>query len=240
MPYRNGNIPNNMIERAFGQARLHRDNKRKARQTALDRAMDILKAVGVVDPAIQDQVVATKPQRAVEQPFYMIPEGLGVRFIREIGGKSADQLEVEAKGVRTVTEYASDMIHNPKFTTLPKVTPQELIRLPVSALGLFGTPTTRQIFERAPQCRVGDMVLELCRAEVGLHQAIKDTEQPLNDYYYIMHKQLASRHGRLRVFSLERSADGLFLNGGWAEPDGRWDPRSQVVFALRKVEPVKS
>ncbi len=185
-----------------------------------------------------DQAVATKPQRA--ESLYFIPEGVGVKWPLDIGGKPVDQLEAEAKSVRTVSRYASDMMHNPKFTTLEEVTPVELIKLPVSALGLPGTPTTRQIFERAPQCKVGDMTLELCRAEVGPHQAIKDTEQPLNDYYYIMHEPITDRDGDPGVFGLGRNADGLWLHGGWARPGNGWDPDDQVVFTLRKVEPVKS
>ena len=228
-----------MIEKAFGEARQHKDNKRNAvRQFALDRAMDLLRAAGVVDPAIKDQVVATKPQTMVEESLYFIPEGVGVRWALDIGGMPADQLEAGAS-VRNVSGGVVDMIHHPKFTTLPEVTPVELIKLPVSALGLPGTPTTRQIFERAPQCRVGDMALEFCRAEVGPHQAIKDIEQPLNDYYYIMHEPIAGRRGLPRVFELARDDDGLWLSDDWALPEGRWYPERQLVFTLRKVEPVK-
>ncbi|OGE26884.1 hypothetical protein A3C32_01680 [Candidatus Daviesbacteria bacterium RIFCSPHIGHO2_02_FULL_41_14] len=230
-----------MIERAFLEARQHKNNKRNTiRQFALDRAMDLLKAAGVVDPALKRSSCSYKAQRLAEESLYFIPEGVGVRWPLEIGGKPADQLEAEAKRVRTLSEYALDMAHNPKFTTLEKVTPVELIKLPVSALGLPGTPTTRQIFERVPQCRVEDMALVLCRAEVGLHQAIKDTAQPLNDYYYIMHEPLADRDGDPHVFGLERDDSGLWLNDGWALPVDRWIPDDQVVFALRKVKPVKS
>ncbi len=132
------------------------------------------------------------------------------------------------------------MIHNPKFTTLPEVTPVELIKLPVSAFGLSGIPTTEQIVERATHSRIGHMALELCRAEVGPHQRIKDTEQPLNDWYSIMHEPLSDRDGSLLVFSLARFALGLWLRGRWARPDGGWAPDLQVVFALREIEPVKS
>lgn len=230
-----------MIERAFEEAQLHKGNKRNAvRQFAITQARQILEAAGVVDPTIKDQALATRPQTAVEESLYFIPEGIGVRSILEIGGKPADQLEAEAKSVRNVSGYALDMMHNPKFTTLLEVTPVELIKLPVSALDLPGNPTTKQIFERVPQCRVGDMALELCRVEVGPHQAIKDTEQPLNDWYYIMHEQVTDHSGGPSVFKLGRYADGLWLDGGWAGPDDGWGPGFQLVFALRKIEPVKS
>lgn len=174
-----------------------------------------------------------------EHAYYAIPEGLGVRSTLEIGGKLADQLETEAKRVRDVSGYVSDMMHNPKFTTLEEVTPVELIKLPISALGLSGTPTTRQILERFPQCRVGEYALELCRAEVGPHQAIKD-KQPLNDWYYIMHEPISDRYGYPGVFVLGRHDYGLWLSGRWAKPGNEWDPGLQVMFALRKSESKKA
>lgn len=229
-----------MIERAFEEARLHKENKRNAvRQFAIDRAMDLLKAAGVVDPAIKDQAVDTKPQKAVEQPFYVISEGTGIRFTCDIGGKPVDQLEAEVKSVRKASD-ALNMMHGPKFTTLEEVTPQELIKLRVRDFGLTGTPTTTQVFERATHSRIGNMALELCRAEVGPHQAIADTEQPLNDVYYIAYEPITDRDGDPSVFGLERDDGGLWLYGPWAGPEGGWDPEDQLVFALRKIEPVKA
>jgi len=230
-----------MLERDFREAKQYKGNKGNAiRQFALDGAMALLKAAGVVDPAIKDQAVATRPQTVVEESFYFIPEGVGIRSTLEIGGKSAEQLEAGVKSVGNASEYSLDMMHNPKFTTLEKVTPVELIKLPVSAFGLPGTPTTRQIFERAAHSRIGDMALELCRAEVGPHQRIKDTDQPLNDWYSIMHEPITDRHGRPSVFTLVRHGDGLWLRDDWAKPVSRWNPGIQVVFTLREIEPVKS
>lgn len=169
---------------------------------------------------------------------YEIPEGIGIRFNREIGGKTAEQLEVEAKAVRRV--YVSDIMHSPKFGTLKEVTLQELIKLRVKDLGLPRTPTTKQIFERAAHSRIGNMVLELCRAEVGPHQATADKDQPLGDYYYIMHEPIADRSGYPSVFELGRDGDGLWLYGAWATPGSRWGPGTRLVFALRNIEPIKA
>lgn len=230
-----------MMERAFEEASQYKDNKGDAlRQFAITQARQLLEAAGVVDPAIKDQAVVTRPPRAVEQPFFEITEDLGIRFTREVGGKSVEQLEAEAKSVRNVSAYALDMAHNPKLTTLEEVTPQELIKLRVQELGLPGTPTTKQIIERATHSKIGNMALELCRAEVGLHQAIADKEQSLGDYYYIMHEPIVDRHGLPRVFLLARYVDGLWLGGYWARSDGRWDPGFRLVFALRNIEPVKA
>lgn len=99
-----------MIERAFEEARRHEDNKNNAlRQFAITtQARQLLKAAGVVDPTIKDQAVATRLQRTAEQPFFEIPEDLGVRFTLEIGGKSVKQLKAEAESVRHVSRYALD------------------------------------------------------------------------------------------------------------------------------------
>lgn len=176
----------------------------------------------------------------VEQLLFVIPEGTGIRFTRNIGGKPMEQLEAEAKGVGNVNRYGMDILHNPKFTTLEKVTPQELIKLRVQDLGLAGTPTTEQVLERATHSRIGNMILELCRAEVGPHQRIADKEQPLNDFYYIAHEQIADRHGIPRVFLVARGVLGLWLSAVWVEPDSRRNPEHQLVFALRNIEPVKA
>lgn len=184
--------------------------------------------------------LATRPQKEVEQPFYVIPESIGVRSTLEIGGKSVDQLEAEVKSVRKPSGYTLDMMHSPEFATLEEVTPVELIKLRVREFGLTGTPTTTQLFERATHSRIGNMALELCRTEVGPHQAIADTKQPLNDVYYIAHEPIADRGGHLRVFSLARDASGLWLDDAWALPGCGWDPGSRLGFALREIEPVKA
>lgn len=232
-----------MMERAFEQARQHSDNKRNAiRQFAIDRAIDLLKAAGVVDPAIKDQSVATKPQKAVEQPFYAIPEGVGVRSALEIGGKSAQQLEEELTQLGMhISSYALDMMHSPAFTTLKDPTPIELLKLRVRDLGFRGTPTTKQIFEGAQNSKVGEMILGLCPAEVGPHQRLNDSEQLLNnDRYSIAHQQIASRLGYPRVFVLARRADWLWLGDPWTKAGDRWHPEDQLVFALRNPQPVKA
>lgn len=182
----------------------------------------------------------TRELSATEQPFFEIPEDLGIRFTREIGGKPVGQLEIEAESVRHVSEPALDMMHNLKFTTLEKVTPQELIELRVQDLGLPGTSTTKQIFERATHSRIRNTALALCRLEVGPHQAIADQDQPFDDYYYIMHPPLADRYGYLFVFALGHYGGGLWLHGAWADPGDRWPPKSRLVFALRNIEPVKA
>lgn len=204
---------------------------RKARIALLSRIQ--------ISPSEQSQ--KAQPE-AVEQPLHMIPEGEGVKFIQNIGGKSAEQLEVEVEATgREITTYASDMLHSPKFGVLEKVTPQKLLKAPVRAFGLPGIPTIRELFERIPQCRYGEeYALELPRAEVGPHMAIADENQAKDDDYYVMHQPIAGRSGYPRVFQVRHLSIGRFLHGRWASPYNRWFPDDQLVVALRKIEPVKS
>ena len=189
---------------------------------------------------------AVKPQtQVVEDEFYAIPEGIGVISTLKIGGQSAGQLEAAVKATgREIDVYASDLIHSPQFEVLEEVTSQELLKLPVRALGLPDNPTTAEILERIPHCRYqyGDekYALELPRAEVGPHKAIADKDQAEDDCYYIIHQPITDRDGDPSVFLVGHDSYGRFLVGSWVDPDYRWDRDYQLVVALRKVEPVKS
>ena len=234
-------IPNIMIERGFNEAQRLSSNKGAVRQKAIAQARRILEAAGVVDPAIKDQTATIRPQdQAAEHDFYVIPEGIGVRSTLEIGGKSAEQLEEEMKqaGIN-ISAYTRYMLYSLAFTTLDHPQEVELLKLRVQDLGLSGTPTTNQIFERAQKSTYGEFRLGLCPAEVGPHQRLSDTDQPLNDWYTIAMHQITGRLGSPRVFVLARDARGLGLYDRWAEPYFQWVPDDRIVFSLRKFELLK-
>ncbi len=48
-------------------------------------------------------------------------------------------------------------------------------------------------------------------------------------------KQITDSGGYPGVFGLERSGDGLWLDGFWAKPGSEWSP-GRFVFRLRKSE----
>ena len=181
-----------------------------------------------------------RPEEAVERPFFVIPEGGGVKFTQNIGGKSPKQLEAENKATgREVTYGARNMLLSDEFDVLKEVTPQVLLKFPVRALGLPGTPTTTELYERIPQTQYGDYVLELSRAEVGPHLGIEDKDQPVGDYYYVMHKPITDSYSLPSVFGIGSLSFGRLLDGTQADPDLRWDPDTQLVVTLRKIKPVK-
>ena len=98
-------------------------------------------------------------------------------------------------------------------------------------MGFKNGATTAEIYQKAKE-----LGLELCPAEVGPDLCLKYLDQPLNEWFLIAMKQIPDRDDYPYVFSLERSADGLWLDTNWAEPDRRRDPEDGFVFRLRKLE----
>ena len=166
----------------------------------------------------------------LEHIYTSFPEGKIRKSELEIGGKTAEELENELKEKNVyISSYAQDMLHSPDFTTLPNPEQIDTVRLKVSDLGFPGGATTDQIYAKAVE-----LGLELCPAEVGPYQRLKDTDQELYNYYWIAMKQIAVRFGDPSVFSLDRRVDGLELRYDLARPDDRWLSVDELVFCSRK------
>ena len=179
--------------------------------------------VGKLEPGIFDKV-AQLP--GIEHLYTNFPEGKINRSELTIGGKTVDQLRAEMK--ERDINYTDDMLK--KMPTLPNPEQATLIRLKVGDLGFTSSPTTDDVYARA-----AELGLELCPAEVGPHQRLQDTEQPLGNWYRIAMEQIAGRHGYPSVFDLARDGDGLWLDSDWVGPDGRWHLGIEFVFRLRNV-----
>lgn len=184
--------------------------------------------VGRLEPGIFD-LMAKLPQ--IEHLYTSFPEGRIRRSELEIGGMTVEQIkqELRERNINLGT-YAEDMLDSKDFTTLENPEDIDLVRLRVGDLGFTQAATTDEIYARATE-----LGLELCPAEVGPHQRLKDLDQPLDDWYRIAMKQIAGRGGDPRVFFLGRHDDGLWLNYDWAGPDSRWGPYREFVFRLRKA-----
>ncbi|HBW47310.1 TPA: hypothetical protein DEF17_05200 [bacterium] len=167
----------------------------------------------------------------LESIYTSFPEGKISRQELEIGGKNVEQLEREMreKGIN-ISDYAEDMLKSQDFTTTQNPEEIDLVHLKVGDLGLPGIPTTDQIYARAEE-----LGLELCPAEVGPLLRLKDSEQPLGEWYRVAMKQIADRRGYPNVFNLERDGGGLWLRYCWADPGDRWGSGNQFVFRSRKV-----
>lgn len=184
--------------------------------------------VGPLEKGIFDRL----PQD-LEHVYTSFPERKIRRQAVEIGGKSKDQLKAELKkaGVN-ITSYTDDMINSPDFITLKNPQTLDTVMASVQDMGLKGTPTTDQVYARAKE-----LGWELCPPETGVHLILKDTNQPLGDWYYMGMKPMADRGGYPGVFRLVRGEGGGWLYYDWAGPDFAWDPEDRFVFGLRKDTP---
>ncbi|MBI4080273.1 MAG: hypothetical protein HY430_00715 [Candidatus Levybacteria bacterium] len=160
------------------------------------------------------------------------PEGEVQVYDLTIGGKDKDQLQQAlSQGNFQVSSWSHDIMNKRDFKTLKDPQTIRLAKMPVAALG-FGegiTPTTAQIYTRA-----GELGLDLCPAEVGPHQRLQDTDQDMNDWYWIAMKQITDSNGDPLGFWLGRNEDGTWLDCDWAGPDSWWDPEVQLVFSFGK------
>lgn len=194
--------------------------------------------IGQLYPQIFNQLVN------IEHIYTSFPEGKISRSELTVGGLNEEQLQSNLNeickrpnGEVNISTYSQDKLdeiyRSPQFAHLIHNPEQiALVRLKVRDLGdeFKNGATTEQIYARAEE-----LGLELCPDEVGPYQRIKDTEQPLGNWYSIAMKQFTDRDGGPDVFDLEHREDGLWLNDNWARPGFRWSPGHELMFRLRKV-----
>jgi hypothetical protein len=199
--------------------------------------------VGKLEPGIFAKI-AELPN--IEHLYTNFPEGKIRRSELEIDSTTEQELraklnEVDETGKRKVNvyEYAKDMLdkmfldkeyieRNERRQNNPEK--MNLVTLKVGDLGFTRTPTTDEVYARAEE-----LGLELCPAETGPHQRLKDLEQPLDDWYRIAMKQITDRHGDPNVFYLGHNDYGLWLYSNIAKPDRKWKLGRSFVFRLRNV-----
>lgn len=193
--------------------------------------------IGRLEPGIFDLI----QQNSIDHVFTTFPEGKISRVEVRIGGKTAQELQTDlnevcrrANGEVNISPYAQDILNKiyqmPEFTKLVQNPEQiQTVRLKVSDLGFESAATTDQIYARA-----AEMGLELCQPEVGPYMRLKDTDQPLGEWYRIAMKQISARNGNPYVFNLERNDVGLWLYDDWAQPTSLWKPDNQFLFRLRQ------
>lgn len=183
----------------------------------------------------------------LEHIYTSFPEDPIHKSELEIGGKSVQELInlMHDKNIQ-IDPYAQDMLDNPDFTAQDIPENLELIKLNLRSLGFEHNPTTAEIIgTKEDKDKQGNPVpftsgkmtelgLNLCPAEVGPHQRLKDLEQPVGDWYRIAMKPFADRNGYPYVFNLARNGSGLWLYSYWAGPDYGWYLDRKLVFCLRK------
>ncbi len=166
----------------------------------------------------------------IENIYTSFPEGKVRKSELEIGGKTKVELvaELKARGIK-IYDYAQDMLDSPEFATQSNPEQIDLVRLKVRDFGFPNGATTEQIYAKAEE-----FGLELCPAEVGPHQRLKDLDQPLAAWYRIAMKQISGRNGLPSVFDLGHNDVRLWLNYSWAVPGNECDAGLVLMFRLRK------
>lgn len=183
--------------------------------------------VGQLEPGIFQKLPET-----LEHVYTSFPEKKIRRENVEIGGKSKEQLVSEMQAERiNISDSAKSMMENPDFAVGENREEAKLVRLTVADLGFKTSATTDQIYERAQS-----LGLELCPPDTGPNYRLQYKDQPLGEWVRIGMKQITGSGGSPRVFDLGRSGVGLWLDGGWAEPDDAWNPGFGFVFRFRKAE----
>jgi len=80
----------------------------------------------------------------------------------------------------------------------------------------------------------------LLRPADALYLRDQDTEQPLNDVYWLAMKPMTDREGDRDVFGLEHDQYGMSLRAHWTDPGYLWNPEDRLVFSLPASGPEKS
>ncbi|OGH22292.1 MAG: hypothetical protein A3F31_02655 [Candidatus Levybacteria bacterium RIFCSPHIGHO2_12_FULL_38_12] len=183
--------------------------------------------IGPLEPGIFD--ILTRYN--IDQVYTSFPEEKIRIEDLAIGGRPKEQLQEDLKERNIQTSsYVDDMIKSRDFTTLSNPETIKTAKLKVQDLGLDGSSTTDQIYAKA-----NELGLDLCLPEVAVYQRLKDTNQPLGEWYFMAMKQIAGRNPP--VFYLGRNEDGgACLYDYFTLPDDRWSPDDEFVFSLRKAE----
>jgi hypothetical protein len=142
------------------------------------------------------------------------------------GLKTADDFRraLKADG-HVISDWGDDILSKPAFTVVAEKTEVELIRLTVADLGFEEGTTRTDIYNRATE-----LGLALCPAEVGPQLRLQYQDQPMNEGLFIAMKPILDSDSCLSVFGVGRTGGGLWLNGGYGEPDGFWRGDNALVF----------
>lgn len=148
-----------------------------------------------------------------------------------IGGKSVQELKdmMCEKNIQ-ISSRAEDVLDSSEFTTQDNPENIELVRLKVKDLGFTKDfVTIEQLYHRA-----SELGLDLCPAEVGPYQILKDLGQSTRNFYKIAMRQIAGHDGVLKVFTLDENEGDFMLHAVHIDPRFYQMSQHRFLFCLRK------
>ena len=142
------------------------------------------------------------------------------------GLKSTDdsRKSIKKNGMK-ISDWASDILGKPTFTTAAQETELDLVKVTVAELGFKKGARREQIYIRAKE-----LGLELCPSEVGPQLRLQYQDQPNGEWLLIAMEPITGSDGGLGVFSVERGGSGLWLRSDYGGPGNFWHPDAQWVF----------
>lgn len=139
----------------------------------------------------------------IEHVYTSFPEGRIRLESLEVGSMTAEELEraLEDADIKT-SPYSRSMLRNKKQFIDPvnkrheelkgETETLDLVRLRVRDLGFTSNPTTRELLGEFDEegnlkklGRIHELGFELCSPETGPYQRLADTDQQLDNWYYI-------------------------------------------------------
>ena len=129
-----------------------------------------------------------------------------------------------------VGTYANQMMNGSGFKVSRRKTQVDLVVLTTAELtGKKEGGTTAEVLAGAKRLH-----LQKCSPEVGPQLRLQYKDQPMNEWLLIGMDPIKGSDGRLEVFFVGRSDDGLWLSSSYGSPGGFWGGGSRWVFARSK------
>lgn len=140
--------------------------------------------------------------------------------------KTTDALRKSVLRGNKISDWAKQLLE--KTTVADNPTQIELYRATVAELGFPNGAKFADI-----RARIHELGFADCPAEVGPQLRRQYTDQPMNEWVRVMMDPITDSFGDLRVFSVGRHGDGLWLDSGYAYPDSFYHGDRVWVFARK-------
>src|SRR3989338_6762427 len=146
------------------------------------------------------------------------------------GLKTADDFRKSLRDSgNKVSSGANGILGNSAFTVAVKKIKIDLAIKSVDELGFKGGGIRQQIYGGD-----NELGLDLCPAEVGPQLRLQYKDQPEEEHLIVAMNPIADSGGALRLFYVERSGSGLWLDSYYVYPGRIWYAALRFVFARRK------
>jgi len=124
-----------------------------------------------------------------------------------------------------IGDWGNDILGKPEFTVVAGETEVDLVKVTVAELGFKDGARRDQIYDRAKE-----LGLELCPPEVGPQLRLQYKDQPNGEWILIGMEPIRRSGGGLNVFDVAHFDVGIWLRGGYGDPDDVWGAGDRWVF----------